>query len=61
MKSELIVLRMSIVACTLHPLVRIQEAKQTLTQGNPIETLAEVIRCGKAYLSVLLHKGCGND
>ena len=30
-------------------------------RGDPIETLAEAIRCGKAYLNVLPHKGSGND
>ena len=29
-------------------------------KGDPIETLAEAIRCGKAYLNVLPHKG-SND
>jgi hypothetical protein len=30
-------------------------------RGDPIETLAEAIRCGKAYLYVLPDKGSGND
>ena len=29
-------------------------------RGDPIETLAEAIRCGKAYLNLLPHKESGN-